>query len=221
MKVALLTGGDDPNYAFPLTSSLASKGIIIDFIGNDKMQKAEITTNENVNYLNLRGDQSENVSRKKKIYRVLKYYWKLIKYTAKTDTKLFHILWLNKFIYFDRTILNIFYKIMGKKLIFTAHNINAEERDGNDTFFNRLTLKFMYNTVDHIFVHTKIMKKQLIEDYKVRESKVTVIPFGINQFIPMSELSAVQARNKLNIGNNEKILLLLNRFMAPPPFCLL
>jgi len=214
MKVSLLTGGDDPNYAFPLTSSLASRGIIIDFIGNDSMQKPEITVIENVNYLNLRGDQSENVPRKEKIYRVLKYYWKLIKYTAKTDAKLFHILWLNKFIYFDRTILNIFYKIMGKKLIFTAHNINSEERDGNDTFFNRLTLKFMYNLVDHIFVHTKIMKKQLIEDYNVRGNKITIIPFGINKFIPKSELSCIQAKRKLNLRNNEKIFLFFGRIAA-------
>jgi len=211
MKISLLTGGDDPNYAFPLASSLASKGIVIDFIGNDRMQRPEITSIENVNYLNLRGDQSENVPRRKKICRVLKYYGRLVKYTAKTDTALFHILWLNKFVHFDRTLLMLYYKISGKRIVFTAHNVNAAERDGNDNLLNRITLRFMYTTVDHIIVHTEKMKQQLIDDFNVTADKVTVIPFGMNTFIPVTMLTEEQAKKKLNLKSNEKNLLFFGR----------
>jgi len=88
------------------------------------MRKANVTKSTNVNYFNLRGDQDPKVPMRKKISRVLKYYVKLIKYEAVTDSKVFHILWLNRFIYFDRTLLNIYYKMLGKKLILTAHDIN-------------------------------------------------------------------------------------------------
>ncbi|MFX1590358.1 MAG: hypothetical protein ACFFC1_19670, partial [Promethearchaeota archaeon] len=140
MKVSLLTGGKDKPYVLGLLSGLIPNGITVDFIGNDEMQKASVMRNDNVNYYNLRGDQNEHAPMKEKIVRVLKYYFKLIKYAAFTDSKLFHIIWLNKFINFDRTFLNIYYKILDKKLVFTAHNVNAGERDRNDTYINRITL---------------------------------------------------------------------------------
>ena len=132
MKITLLTGGDDPNYAFPLVTSLISNDIDVDFIGSDKMQDPIITSKPQINYLNFRGDQSEVAPLKDKIKRILVYYWKLIKYSASTDSKIFHILWLNKFIYLDRTLLNLYYKLTGKKLVLTAHNINDRARDGRD-----------------------------------------------------------------------------------------
>ena len=207
MKVSILTGGMDPHYAISLLSGLVINDIAVDFIGNDEMQKSEFVENKNVNYLNLRGGQKKEVQMKDKIIRVLKYYLKLIEYSIKTDSKLFHILWLNKFEHFDRTILNIFYKIMGKKIIFTAHNLNARERDGNDSLVNRLTLRFMYKTVDHIIVHTNKMKHKAVKDFNISENKVTVIPFGINIFTPKSSLLRNQAREKLKLQHDDKIAL--------------
>lgn len=214
MKISLLTGGDDPTYALPLTSALVSKGITVDFIGNDAMQNVDAVKNISVNYFNLRGDQDEHVPTIDKVIRILKYYFKLLKYSATTDSKLFHILWLNKFVYFDRTILNMYYKVLGKKVVFTAHNINAEERDGNDSLINRWTLKIMYNRVDHIFVHTNQMKQQLIKAYSVKEDKVTVIPFGINNAVPITNLTSIQAKQKLSLIGSEKVVLFFGQ-IAP------
>ncbi len=207
MKISLLTAGKDRPYVLGLLSGLVANNIHVDFIGNDDLQTAEIVKNKKVNYLNLRGDQRENVHISKKICRILKYYFKLIKYAIQTDTKLFHIIWLNKFIYFDRTFLNLYYKLLGKKLIYTAHNVNMRERDGNDNIINRLTLKFMYKILDNIFVHSEKLKLQLINDYKVCENKVTVIPFGINNTVPNTAWTRTKARAKLHIDNNKKILL--------------
>ncbi|MCI0564409.1 MAG: hypothetical protein MN733_38545, partial [Nitrososphaera sp.] len=130
MKISLLTGAHDPSYALPLLSALTLKRVHVDFIANDEMQGAAAVRNANVTFFNLRGDQNPNTAIQKKIARILKYYYELIKYAVTTDSKVFHILWLNKFPYFDRTILNIYYKLLGKSLVLTAHNINAEERDG-------------------------------------------------------------------------------------------
>lgn len=207
MKVSLLTGGKDPHYALGLLSGLISKGIDVEFVGNDEMKDAGTVKNEKVIYYNLRGDQNPYASMKGKIIRVLKYYANLIKYAINTDSKLFHVLWLNKFTYFDSTLLNIFYKVLGKKLIFTAHNINIRERDGKNTLANRLSLKFMYRVVDHVFVHTEKMKQQLTDSFNIKENKVTVIPFGINNIIPKSGLTRVQAKKKLGLEGVDKIIL--------------
>ncbi|MGA2515974.1 MAG: glycosyltransferase family 4 protein [Thermodesulfobacteriota bacterium] len=207
MKVSLLTGGGDKPYALGLLDALISRGITVDFIGNDEMSNAEIVAQKNVIFLNLRGDQNPAASIIEKISRILIYYWRLLKYATTTDSTLFHILWLNKFLLFDRTLLNVYYKLLGKKLVFTAHNIDEKERDGGNHILNRLSLKILYTLMDHIFVHTTKMKSQLIQEFKIREDKVTVIPFGINNTIPTSNLTKAEARAELQLGDHEKVLL--------------
>ena len=214
MRITILTGGDDPSYALPLLSALIDKGLTVDFIGNDKMQNAEIVKHGNVNYLNLRGDQNPEAPIQEKIIRIFKYYLKLIVYAARTDSRIFHILWLNKFEHFDRMLLNIYYKLLGKKIIFTAHNINAGARDGRDSRLNKMTLTFLYAIVDHIFVHTDKMRKQLVSDYNILNNKISVIPFGINNHVPTTNLTRLQARDKLNLGADDKVVLFFGR-IAP------
>ena len=171
-----MTGGMDRHYALGLLSALVDEGLQVDFIGNDAMMDAEITKRPNVSYFNLRGDQRDDASFNEKSFRVLRYYGRLLAYAIKSDARIFHILWLNKFTFFDRTFLNIYYKLLGKRLVFTAHNVNAGERDNTDSLLNRISLRFMYLMMDHIFVHTERMKQKLVGDYKVNTEKVSVIP---------------------------------------------
>lgn len=215
MKVTLIVGGGgDVYYELGLLSGLLSKGIEVDFIGSDSTKDFDIMKNTNVHFYNLRGDQNPNVGIIKKTLRVFLFYIKLIKYAYKTDSKLFHIQWFNKLIYFDRTFLNTFYKLLGKKLVFTAHNVNAGERDENDTLMNRITLKFLYNTVDHIIAHTDSMKNQLIKEFNAKDGKVSVISYGINNMVHQTSITRENAREKLSLNFNQKILLFFG-YIAP------
>jgi hypothetical protein len=143
IHISLLTAGNDPPYVLPLASALASQGILVDFIANDEMQSHHSVQHDGIRYFNLRGNQDESAPMINKIIRLTKYYLKLIMYAATSETKIFHIIWLNKFIYFDRVALNLYYRFLGKRIIFTAHNVNEKKRDNADTYFNKLTLKFM------------------------------------------------------------------------------
>jgi glycosyltransferase involved in cell wall biosynthesis len=167
----------------------------------------ELLNNPRLNFLNLRGDQHPEASRMAKALRVLSYYLRLIRYAATTRPKLFHILWNNKFQFFDRTLLMLYYKLLGKKITFTAHNVNAGKRDSNDTLLNRLSLRIQYALSDHIFVHTKGMRSELVADFGVPEEKVSVVPFGINNTVPNTALSSTEARQRLGIENSEKTML--------------
>ena len=131
----------------------------------------------------------------------------VICYAASTETKVFHILWLNKFIFFDSTLLNIYYKLNGKKLVYTAHNVNMKTRDGGENLLNRISLKILYRIVDHIFVHTQAMKDELIREFGVAHGMVTVIPFGINKTIPDTELDSLNARKYLKLEKSDIVLL--------------
>jgi D-inositol-3-phosphate glycosyltransferase len=207
LRVALLTGGGDKPYALGMAAGLTSKGISVDFIGSDDLNVPELVTNRRVNFLNLRGDQNPNARPIRKMARVLTYYWRLISYSARAKPKIFHILWNNKFQFFDRTLLMLYYKLVGKRVVFTAHNVNAGKRDHNDSWLNRLSLKVQYSFSDHIFVHTDGMKRELIAGFRIPEENVSVIPFGINNTVPNTSLSIAEAKQQLGVGSSDKTML--------------
>jgi D-inositol-3-phosphate glycosyltransferase len=214
LRVALLTGGGDKPYALGMAAALTSVGIHVDFIGSDDHSVPELLSNDRVKFLNLRGDQSEHASLTAKGLRVLSYYARLILYAATANTKLFHILWNNKFQLFDRTLLMLYYKLLGKRVVFTAHNVNAGKRDQNDSLLNRVTLKIQYSLSEHIFVHTDAMKSEMIAEFRIPEDKISVIPFGINNTVPNTTLTAAEARRQLGIRDEDKTLLIFGH-IAP------
>jgi len=81
------------------------------------------------------------------------------------------------------------------------------KRDGTDSFLNRLSLKIQYHLAAHIFVHTQVMKNELLADFAVPKQKVSVIPFGINNTVPNTALTAVEAKRKLGINPGDKTVL--------------
>ena len=207
IAVALLTAGRDRPYAYGLATELISKGVALDIIGSGDLDSAEFHGKPGVNFLNLRGDQRMDVSLAKKVSRISKYYARLIRYAATAKPKIFHILWNNKFETFDRTLLMLYYGILGKRIVLTVHNVNAAKRDSKDTFLNRLTLRIQYRLADHIFVHTEQMKSELTQEFGVRGDRVTVIPFGINNSVPNTRLTPHDARRRLGTQNDKKVIL--------------
>jgi D-inositol-3-phosphate glycosyltransferase len=209
--ISLLTGGDDRPYVFGLVSELLAKDINIELIGSDLLDFPEFRGIAGLKFLNLRGSFDPSASFASKIGRVLKYYARLVGYAATAKPRIFHILWNNKFLYFDRTLLMLYYRMLGKQVVLTAHNVNAEKRDAKDSLLNRVTLRIQYKLCNHIFVHTEKMKQELIEDFGSRGEHVSVIPFGINNAVPNTSLTSTEAKERLGLAKHEKSILFFGR----------
>jgi glycosyltransferase involved in cell wall biosynthesis len=205
--VALLTGGGDRPYAIGLSSALIDEGIPIDFIGSDDLEHPILMSHSLVTFLNLRGDCDPRAPKWWKVWRILRYYLRLVRYAVLAKPRLFHVLWNNKFELFDRTLLLLFYRLLGKRLVLTVHNVNMSRRDGHDSALNRLTLRIQYHLADHLFVHTPKMQRELETDFGVPSTRVTVIPLGINNAVPVTSLSGEQARARLGLSAGERVIL--------------
>jgi len=214
LEVALLTGADDKSYALGLTSALVEQRVSIDFIGSDKLDAPELHTTPLVNFLNLRGDQRENVGFLRKVLRILGYYWRLVRYAAAARPPIFHILWNNKFQFIDRVLLMLYYRLLGKKIVFTAHNVNAARRDSKDTIVNRASLRIQYHLADHIFVHTERMQRELVAEFGVLKSNTSVIPFGINNTSPTTAITSSEAKQRLCVTTSDRTILFFGQ-IAP------
>jgi glycosyltransferase involved in cell wall biosynthesis len=206
-QISLITAGKDKHYATALAAALLAAGYSFDFTGSDEVDAPELHDNPRVNFFNLRGDQSKNAGLVTKMKRITLYYWKLMGYAATAKPRVFHILWNNKFEFFDRTLLMLYYRLLGKRVILTAHNINAGVRDAVDSPLNRLTLKIQYRLCAHIFVHTQKMKDELVADYGVRVERVSVIPLGFYSTVPNTALTPAAAKQKLGLNEPDKVLL--------------
>ena len=214
IRVCLLTGGDDRPYALGMASALTGQGIGVDFIGSDKLDAPQLHESPLINFLNLRGDQREDSPLSRKAVRILTYYARLMKYAVSSEPRIFHILWNNKFEHFDRTLLMLYYRLFGKRIILTAHNVNIRKRNGCDNWFNRLSLGIQYRLCHHILVHTGMMKDELIADFGIASSRVSVIPFGINNTCPVTTLARQGARELIGLNASEKVLLFFGQ-IAP------
>jgi glycosyltransferase involved in cell wall biosynthesis len=211
IEIGLLTGCQDRPYAFGLATALISKGVSLDIIGSDEIDSPELHTTPNLRFLNFRGSQKNHANFADKLWKLLVYYSKLMRYAVRSKPKVLHILWNNKFEYFDRTILMLYYKVLGKKVALTAHNVNQARRDSKDSVLNRATLKIQYRLCDHIFVHTQKMKGELCRDFHVAEKSVTVIRHPVNDAFPDTELTPAEAKRRLGLRDDEKAILFFGR----------
>jgi glycosyltransferase involved in cell wall biosynthesis len=211
LNVALLTGGFDRPYAFGIATALAAHGVWLEVIGSDEVDGPEMHTTRGIDFRNLKRNWNENATAFKKVIRLAGLYWKMILYAVFAKPKIFHILWNTRVEWFDRTILMLLYKTMRRKVVLTAHNVNTANRDGSDSIWNRLTLRFQYRLLDHIFVHTELMRSELISHFGVHPARVTVIPFGINNSLPNTDLTPAEAKSRLRIHPEERVLLFFGR----------
>src|SRR3954468_16847190 len=162
---AVLTGGWDKPYALGIGCALDDQNIALDFIGSDEVDGPELRNRAGLRFLNLKGDQSPKARRRRKVLRMIRYYWRLIIYASSAEPKIFHLLWNNKFELFDRTVLMAYYRLLRKKVVFTAHNVNTAKRDAADSFINRVSLKIQYGLCHRIFVHTRKMKEEMVRAF--------------------------------------------------------
>jgi glycosyltransferase involved in cell wall biosynthesis len=205
-RVAVLTGGQDRHYAYGLTTALIDQGLRLDVLGNDSVDGPEMHSAAGLKFLYIYGHKPKR-GFFAKIRNLVTTYLRLSGYALKSEAKVFHILWNYRIEAFDRTFLMLYFRLLGKKVALTAHNVNTARRDATDSVFNRLTLRMQYRLCHKIFVHTEKMKHELLEQLGVQNTKITVIPYGINNAVPNTQLTRPEARERLGIRENEKALL--------------
>jgi glycosyltransferase involved in cell wall biosynthesis len=207
MRISILNAGQQTDYLYGLVSGLSQiQSLEIEVVDSDNSINL-FNEFSRVSFFNLRGDNLSRQLLPVKIWRISRYYIRLLWYTARTKSRIFHIEWENSIALFDRTLLILYYRMCGKKLIFTAHNVYKEARDERATFLRRISLKVMYNLMDSIVVHTPKMKEELCSLFHVSPEKVIVIPHGINNRVLRKDVAQEESRRKLGIKPTAHVIL--------------
>jgi glycosyltransferase involved in cell wall biosynthesis len=205
--VALLTAGKDRHYVAGLLRAMQNHAVRLDCIGGDEIVDVEALKSRHVVFHNFIRGQEAGRSLPQKFLGFLAYYRRLAAYAVRSDARVFHILWFRKFPQLEGILLTTYLKMLRKRLVFTAHNVDGRARDGTATLWTDIGLRYLYATVDHVLVHTNRMKDELASRFGVERDRITVVPLGINDAIPVSPLTRTQAKQLLGFAPEHKVLL--------------
>jgi glycosyltransferase involved in cell wall biosynthesis len=188
-------------YCQELVNSL-SKNVEIEFIGFKKLYPDFLypggTKFTDANY---RIVEQSNVH----IRNLLTYYnpfsWLWAGLTI--HGKIVHAQWWSHVLAPIYFVMLLICKARGKKIIITVHNVLPHEKSHLSTFLNRLILSLG----DKFIVHNKKNKEAILDNYRIPESKVSIIPHGVLTPVPVKGISKEEARKYLGIPQDEKVIL--------------
>jgi len=96
------------------------------------------------------------------------------------------------------------FKLRGKPVVFTVHNVLPHEKSGLFSIFSGLLFKLS----DHFIVHSEKNSIQMIQHYNIPKERVTAIPHGPLDFHTLKKVSREKARQEMKIQPEKKVILL-------------
>jgi glycosyltransferase involved in cell wall biosynthesis len=201
-KLLLMAGSFQPPYVRDLANAFGEAGVSVLLIGSDRHR--HIQFHENVQFLNLRGNDSPERSFHRKVFELGVYYFRLLRYLRGSGLSLMYTIGTVKpFIY--GIVFNTLIKMQGKTVVHTVHNLLPHDRP---TLVNKLLYWTIYRIVaDHLVTHTDFLKDQLVRRFRVPERKVTVAQHGTYRVSAVEQTEKKKARQLLDIATDKFVLL--------------
>src|SRR4030042_2999694 len=195
IMIDFLIGND---YTLCLGLSLFEKGINLELIVPENRE-----FNMSVPFIVKKWSPAKDDSYGKirKTYRYLYYLLRLLTYTTSAKDSIVH------FQFFRRrgdSIVFFLLSLLGVKLVFTAHNIFPHEKNMFDWYLHNL----VYKSASAIIVHSEYIRNKLLNNFKIEDRKVYVIPHGnFDIYLQEAKITRTEARNKLKLLTYDKVLL--------------
>jgi glycosyltransferase involved in cell wall biosynthesis len=201
MHIVIIANGFQEDYIINLLNGLSNKVERIDFIGSSIYPESKI--DKRIHLHNLRGSHDENVGFLSKIERILSYYLRLLIFLFKTPAKTVHIQWL-RFNFFEGIILTLVIKMLGKKAVYTAHDVLPHSKNNA---YNRSLFKLIYKIQDEIIVHSDFIKKRIVNEFNINKNKITLVKHGLYKITESPAVSRDVAREKFGYNLNQLVIL--------------
>lgn len=156
----------------------------------------------NFDIIKIMPSKNQDKSRVKKTLIFPVYLFKLIKSMFKYDYRIIHYQFFR--LKSIETFFYIFLKLLGVKLVYTAHEVLPVEKSNKEIYFDKLIYKFS----DALIVHSKRNMNDLSVNYKIALEKIYVTPHGSFDFYEgNSRINIESARKELGIDNSKKVML--------------
>ena len=197
----ILAGGFQPAYVKDVSNAFAELDYRVTLIGGDIHENKNY--HRNVRFVNLRGNDSPARSKREKMKGLVQYYSRLMSFAAKSKIRFIYNVGTGRIM--EQLALYTFFRIIGKKLIHTVHNLVPH---GNATNFNRISYSIIYNLIaNYLVVHTSAMVDELMQVYDVHSYKIILSHHGVYDVNIDPNITQQTARERLGLPGDKFIIL--------------
>jgi glycosyltransferase involved in cell wall biosynthesis len=193
----LIPHGFEPNYPLGFARGLQSVGVPVRFVGaDDSVDRAAAA---GIAHVNARGAQTTGRSRLAKVQGLFRYYAHLFRLLVEHRGQVMHFCGLldQRLILFDGLILTLALRLCAGRYLHTAHNALPHGRRHSRLF--RVLYRWVYRLPHTIIAHSPAVAEELHRDFSVPRDRLRVIPIGLNEEVPETDLSPAEARRQLGL----------------------
>lgn len=201
--------GFEPNYTAGFVKGLVSNGVDLCVISSDSDQRSLLDSG--IRCVNLRGSQDEGRPTIAKAVTLLGYYARLLTYLYARTGSVVHFTGIHRNMraLVEGVMLGFAFRLLSSRYIYTAHNVLPHNKERSR--FYRWLYRLIYKIPDTILVHTRLTRQQLTEQFSVPERKIVTISIGLNEEIPDTEITREEARTRLGLGLEDRIVLFFGK----------
>ncbi|MBN1932231.1 MAG: glycosyltransferase family 4 protein [Desulfobacterales bacterium] len=127
-----------------------------------------------------------------------------------SNAKLLHAQWWSLPLWLVYMVICTGFKLRGKPIVFTVHNVLSHE--GSYTFY--MASRLLFKLGDHFIVHTKRNKEQLIKYYQIHPDQISLIPHGTLDFYLNSDADRNDIRKEMGFTPKQKVILIFGAVRA-------
>lgn len=198
MKIIMVDASIGNDYTVLLCNSLAETGNDVTLVAPEN-KNIEIPFNFKV--LKWSPSKAKGRNRLVKGFTYLNYFSKLYRLIKRTANPVVHYQFFRRR---DEIIFFLFLRLTGTRLYYTAHNVLPHDHRKIDY---RLQ-KMVYKASKGIVAHSDFIRRKIITDFNISPDKIAVIPHGnFDIYLPEKPVSRTEAREKLKIKQDEKVIL--------------
>lgn len=184
------------HYGVLVANALGKAGVEVDVVTSSEFLSYPL--HANVRVLPFRRSVDSKRSVPNKIGDMLIFYFLLARFLLFTDIKVFHFFYF-RYYFIEGVLFNALIKLRGRQLIYEVHNVWPHNKRGNRYFY--FCQKFAYRVCDILICHNKSSRDDLINDFSVHPNKIKVVPVGLLNHIPMSNITSMDAKKMLLPSN--------------------
>lgn len=207
--VIIVPHGFEPNYTLGFVKGLAANGLVPLVISSDNDHLRLLQTG--IRSINLRGSQDAGRPTARKVAELAKYYARLLFFLWDHRGAIVHFtgIFRDSRTFFEGIVLGVGFRLLSSRYIYTAHNVLPHNKESS--WFYKRFYNVLYRIPHIILVHTTRAKDQIVAQFGVPEQKIIVISIGLNEEVPITTLTRVEARKRLGFSEQERVILFFGK----------
>lgn len=205
----LVTGGFEANFVLGFAKGLAANGVDIFVVSCD--DTASALNAAKIPNRNLRGAMNVRRSVWSKMLNLFRYYVLLLALLVRNRGATVHYIGLfrNGLILWEGLGLNILFRALAGRYLYTVHNVLPHSRERSRFF--RWIYRWIYRIPHILLMHTERAREQLAGEFGVPSERLHLTSLGLNEEVPAPEISRHAARAKIGIAGERPLLLFFGK----------